>query len=230
MSRKRWPITTKALETQKSDAALYLARSSAYASLGQHERALADREEAVRLAPGRAEAWLARGGSYHELGMHEKGLADRTEAIRLDPKMAEAWCARGSAYYLLGQYRKALPDLARALELQPDYAEAKQVFEKAKEKFIEEAIRQERGGEPEVVAASPETLRVVNPPTPAKPAPVQQAVVVTPATPVVTAPPVPAASKPPAPGQTSGSAGHPTRDFAGSLRLSRKFTTSVAGR
>ena len=61
----------------------------------QHGEALADREEAVRLAPNSAEALVARGGSYHQLGQHEKGLADRTAAIKLDPTYALAWLARG---------------------------------------------------------------------------------------------------------------------------------------
>jgi tetratricopeptide (TPR) repeat protein len=104
-----------------------------YAASGEHQKALADRIEAVKLKPDSAEALVARGGSYHALGNHEQGLADRTEAIRLKPEMPEAWCARGSAYYLLGRYKEAAEDLSHAIRLKPDYQEARTVLAKTQE-------------------------------------------------------------------------------------------------
>jgi len=100
--------------------------------VGEHEKALADRDQAVRLKPDSAEAHLARGGSFHALGQHEKGLADRSEAIRLKPEMPEAWCARGSAYFLLAGIARRRDDLNHALRLKPDYQEARECWPKQK--------------------------------------------------------------------------------------------------
>ena len=107
---------------------MYLARGAVYVRMGKIKESLADRDEAVKLAPANPQPYIARGGSYHLLGSHEEGLADRTEAIRLNPDLAEAWCARGSAYYLLGKYEFAVVDLRQALRLQPAYREASDVL------------------------------------------------------------------------------------------------------
>ena len=88
--------------------------------LSSHEKALADRDMAVKLDPADSAAYVARGGSYHQLGKHDQGLADRSRAIELDPKNATAWLARANAYFLMGRWQDATADLKETLRLNPD--------------------------------------------------------------------------------------------------------------
>ena len=63
----------------------------AYGNKGEHDKAIADYTEAIRLNPKYAEAYYNRGVAYEDKGEHDKAIADFTEAIRLDPKYAKAY-------------------------------------------------------------------------------------------------------------------------------------------
>ena len=58
--------------------------------MGQHDRGLADRTEAIRLNPDLAEAWCARGSAYYLLGKYEFAVVDLRQALRLQPAYREA--------------------------------------------------------------------------------------------------------------------------------------------
>ena len=68
----------------------YLARGGSLHALGQHDRGLADRTEAIRLNPDLAEAWCARGSAYYLLGKYEFAVVDLKQALRLQPAYKEA--------------------------------------------------------------------------------------------------------------------------------------------
>jgi tetratricopeptide (TPR) repeat protein len=51
----------------------------------QHDKALADFTEAIRLDPTYADAWNGRAIVWHATGKYEQAVADFTEASRLDP-------------------------------------------------------------------------------------------------------------------------------------------------
>jgi len=57
---------------------------------GDHNRAVADYGEAIRIAPKYAIAYYNRGRAYRAKGDNDRAIADFEEAIRLDPTIAPA--------------------------------------------------------------------------------------------------------------------------------------------
>ncbi len=76
----------------------YSNRGSVYDDLGQHQRAIEDYDEAIRLDPQDAAAYNNRGLAYVDLGQFQKATIDLDEAIRLDPQLAMAYNNRSLAY------------------------------------------------------------------------------------------------------------------------------------
>src|SRR5262249_44565006 len=67
----------------------YIARGGSYHLMGQHEKGLADRTEAIRLNPRSADGWFARGSAYFLLGDLQKAVAGLRGAARLNPQNTE---------------------------------------------------------------------------------------------------------------------------------------------
>ncbi len=62
----------------------YNNRGNAYNDLGEHQRAIEDLNEAIRLDPKLAMAYNNRGISYGNLGEHQRAIEDYDEALRLE--------------------------------------------------------------------------------------------------------------------------------------------------
>ena len=86
-------------------------------NLGQHEAAVDDCNEAIRLKPDYAEAYINRGAAKAALGQHDDAIADYGEAIRLRSGLAEAYYHRGVAKIALGLKDEAREDFETALEM-----------------------------------------------------------------------------------------------------------------
>ena len=65
-------------------------RGISYQNLGQHQRAIEDYHEAIRLDPQYALAYYNRGNAYSVLGQFQRAIEDHDEAIGLDPEFALA--------------------------------------------------------------------------------------------------------------------------------------------
>ena len=89
---------------------------------GDHDRAIADYSEAIRLDPKHASAFNNRGIAYRAKGDHDRAIADYNEAIRLDPKDALAFNNRGIAYRAKGDHDRAIADYSEAIRLDPNDA------------------------------------------------------------------------------------------------------------
>jgi tetratricopeptide (TPR) repeat protein len=100
-------------------AILYSNRSSAYREKGDHEAAIQDADEAIRLDPQNAAAFVNRGNAYEDEHLHEQALQDYNRAIELDPNDSRAYANRGLLYQELKQDDRAKGDLDRAVELDP---------------------------------------------------------------------------------------------------------------
>jgi len=92
-------------------------RGVAYYRKREHDKAIADFTEAIRLSPKHAKAYRNRGIHYYLTGEHDKAIAEWTEAIQLNPKYADAYFNRGNAYADKGERAKAEADFAKAKEL-----------------------------------------------------------------------------------------------------------------
>ena len=62
-------------------------RGSAYGSLGQWDKAIADCSKAIGINPGYAKAYYSRGAAYCNLGQWEKAAADFSRVIEIDPDL-----------------------------------------------------------------------------------------------------------------------------------------------
>ncbi len=85
--------------------------------LGNHQEALADYNEAIRLKPDNVEVYINRGSTNLILGEYAEALVDLNEVIRLQPDFALAYVNRAEAKVNLNHINEAKSDFQTALEL-----------------------------------------------------------------------------------------------------------------
>jgi lipoprotein NlpI len=109
---------TKVLEDQKQKpkgrAAAYFNRGNAHTAKGDHDAAIADYDEAIKLDPKNASAYNNRGSAKNDKGDGEGALADFDAALKANVRYAAAYFSRGNAYAAKGDAR-ALKDYDAAL-------------------------------------------------------------------------------------------------------------------
>jgi tetratricopeptide (TPR) repeat protein len=103
---------SEALARRHAYAAAFYMRAIAHRAKANHDRAAADFEQALRLAPAGSIAGLKetlrwelgeptgfhnRGSAYHNERDYDRAINNYSEAIRLDPKHAAAFLNRGVA-------------------------------------------------------------------------------------------------------------------------------------
>lgn len=108
-------------ETRDNLLADYNSRGAAYLHKSDHDRAIADFTQEIRLNPNLALAYANRGYAYDLKGEHDRAIADETQAIRLNPKDANAYFLRGHAYEAKGNHDRAIDDYYEAGRLNPNY-------------------------------------------------------------------------------------------------------------
>ena len=88
--------------------------------MGNHDKALADLTQAIKLHPDRAEVYIRRGDIYLQRRDLDAAISDYTQAIRLksdDISIYQAYLYRGMAYTLKGDMKRAEADRAKAKAL-----------------------------------------------------------------------------------------------------------------
>ena len=93
---------------------------------GQHDEAIADFTEALKLVPNDPAVLILRGNAYDSKGDKQRAIADYSESIRHNPGDAAAYYNRGSVFQEIGDKDKALADYKRALEIDPEFESAKE--------------------------------------------------------------------------------------------------------
>jgi tetratricopeptide (TPR) repeat protein len=102
----------------------HLEQGRSYASSGDHTRAIAELDEAIRLDPKLVAAYWQRGIAYANKGDHTRAIADYEQALVLDPQSVDAYYARGFSYSMKGDYVRAIADFDEAIRLNPKLAVA----------------------------------------------------------------------------------------------------------
>ena len=70
-----------------------------YQRKGDHDRAIADYNQAIRINPNYADAYRLRGTVYFEKTDMDKAIAEYNQAIRLNSKDSDNYKLRGMAYF-----------------------------------------------------------------------------------------------------------------------------------
>jgi len=117
---RAFELAKKALSINES---LFSARNlfgSIYIIKGQPEKAIAEVERAIALAPNSAQSHAVYGWALYELGRYEESIAILKKAIRLNPiPDSIVFYFLGTAYFLNGQHKEAITALKKAIHLQP---------------------------------------------------------------------------------------------------------------
>jgi tetratricopeptide (TPR) repeat protein len=103
-------------------AEIFNNRGVAYRLKGDHERAVADYAQAIKLNPKFAAAFNNRGVAYDHKGDYDRAIADYDQAIKLKPDYADAYINRGIAYRNKEQLDRAIADYDQAIKLESDCA------------------------------------------------------------------------------------------------------------
>jgi len=86
---------------------------------GEHKRAIAPLDRAVRLAPKVALPYRARGQALMRIGEYNRAMADFDRAISLKPDRL-SHLARSEIYLIRGHHQRAISEYEAALRLQPE--------------------------------------------------------------------------------------------------------------
>ena len=92
-------------------------RSRYYSANNDATKALADLNEALRLAPEYYEALLNRGILYNQLGKYKEALIDHQMTIDLYPDDIQGYVNKGETYISLEQYNKSIDILTKGIAL-----------------------------------------------------------------------------------------------------------------
>ena len=98
-------------------------RGIAYRLKGEHDRAIGDYNQAIRINAKFAAAYNNRGIAYDGKGDYDRSIADYDQAIKLKPS-AETYFNRGNAHLGKSHYDHAIGDYNQAIKLKPDFAAA----------------------------------------------------------------------------------------------------------
>jgi tetratricopeptide (TPR) repeat protein len=115
---------SRLIEQNARDGLAWFNRAIGYLNKAEHDRALSDLDEALRIIPRHAPAFVERGIVYNAKGEHDRALSDLDEALRIDPRSAFAYVTRAGVYSSKGDYDHAIPDYDEAIRLDPKHARA----------------------------------------------------------------------------------------------------------
>ena len=89
---------SKLIASHPDDAGAYKQRGRAYSGTGDYDRAIADFDQAIKLARDDAPSYGMRGAAYWLVGDFDRAIADANESIRLAPRDAAGYRVRGLVY------------------------------------------------------------------------------------------------------------------------------------
>lgn len=114
---------SKLIEADQKDAVAWTGRGKVFFNKGDHDKAIADFDESLRLRPD-SETLTLRGFAWKRKGDKEKAMANFDEAIKLNPKEALAWRVRGATWAGKADYKKALDHYTESIRIDPENPES----------------------------------------------------------------------------------------------------------
>jgi tetratricopeptide (TPR) repeat protein len=114
---------TRIIEGSPNDVVALRARGKVRFEKGDHDRAIADLDRSLKLAPN-SEALTIRGFAWKRKGDKDRAMADFNRAIELNPKEALAWRVRGATWAGKADYQKALADYTESVRIDPENPES----------------------------------------------------------------------------------------------------------
>ncbi len=112
-------VLSQALAKYPDNAALFNMRAALELEQQDYKGALADLEQAVKLAPGVPLYRVSRAQLYLRFGRQKEALKDLDAAVMLDPDLVPARFNRGALLANLGREREALADFDRCIAVEP---------------------------------------------------------------------------------------------------------------
>lgn len=106
------------------DVAEFIGAGVRLAGIGDHEDAIQNFDEAIRLDAERSFVYKQRGASYKALGQYEAAITDYSDAIRLNGQDVGAYYNRGVSHYALQDFAVAIADFDVVIQLEPEYVNA----------------------------------------------------------------------------------------------------------
>jgi tetratricopeptide (TPR) repeat protein len=105
-------------------ASLHAMRGAELSRSGQHDLALADYDQAIKIEPKAASIYTGRANVYSAKGDSARAIVDFGQAIQLDPKFTLAHYGRGNAHAAKGAMDAAIADYSQAIRLDPKFTAA----------------------------------------------------------------------------------------------------------
>jgi TonB family protein len=107
------------------DSAFYQKRAYENALKGEHDLAVNDYSEAIKLNPKEVSLFINRGRAHQNKKNYDLAIADYNTAIELNPKEATAYFNRADSHEKKGNASQAMSDYQKVLELDANNESAK---------------------------------------------------------------------------------------------------------
>ena len=128
---------TKAIDSKRLSgmqlARLHYNRGLEYSTKGQADRAIADYDAAIRLAPKYGDAYVGRGNAWGLKNDGDRAIADFDAAININPQDKTALGSRAFEWVAKGDYARAIADQDAVVRLDPKSSTA--YFGRARARF-----------------------------------------------------------------------------------------------
>ncbi len=109
-------IIEDAKQKPKARGVAFYNRGNAYVLKGDHDKAVADFDEALKLEPKNASIYNNRGNARSDKGESDAAMADFDAAIKANPRYAAAYFNRANALAAKGETERALKDYDAAIK------------------------------------------------------------------------------------------------------------------
>jgi lipoprotein NlpI len=108
-------IIEDARQKPKARGVAFYNRGNAYVLKADHDKAIADFDEALKLEPKNASIYNNRGNARHDKGEDDAAMADFEAALKTNPRYAAAYFNRANALAAKGETDRALKDYDAAI-------------------------------------------------------------------------------------------------------------------